>query len=449
MTKTKVKTKKNSIAQLTMSVMLAMFLSIGVALPAYAVDDLLGAIQGTEESPAQAAITKVLELPTGTDVPNATFRFKVEGIEFNGSSSNEIHKNMPTIGNGYGYVEINISDTADLIRKDDGKGTTRVYLESQSLFKDVEWPGTGTYTYRIQEVNNTYECQKSEPVEHMFYSDGEYKIQVFVDRASDGTLYVKYLSDTVTKVDSPKQVKYEKVDPTPGGNPNIDGDYSKMIFTNNYYKDNTPSQPDPVSKSALKISKQVTGELADPAKYFDFEVMVANPATIVNAKKVYKAYVVDEKGIVSKLNPGQAPATKIKNDGTNDYIEFTTAITEKIQLKHGQSLSFVDLPVGSTFSVKEVSPQNYIASLEAKINGEVKESKISAALGGSLGLDKSKAWYVGENGATVDFTNTFRTVAPMGIAVDNLPYIAIAVLSLVALAGFIVTRVRKKVSCGA
>ncbi|MCL1847732.1 MAG: hypothetical protein FWF91_07210 [Coriobacteriia bacterium] len=430
--------KKKPFSKLLASVVLTMLLSFGFMLPAFAADSN-GAIVGDETNPAEAAITKVLELPVGTSTPNASFEFLVTPVAVDGSTDKADLDKMPVIGTD-GKVTIDLSaGTQEAVNG----GVKQVSKESADLFENVKWTHTGVYTYRITEVKDTYTLSTSNPIEQMTYSDAEYDVTVFVSRAADGTLYVKYIGTVVVTPGAPGQEEGEKVDPTPGGDPDLEGDYSKMIFTNNYLLINTPEKPDPITDGVLVISKAVAGgELADPGQYFDFDVTVFNPETVVDPTKTYKAYVVDAKGIVSAIPAGQAPADTIKNDGANDYIEFTTAELAKIQLKDGQSLSFIDLPVGSSFTVMEIDPKNYTASYTLTIDGKSVETVTAPAAGASLGL--SKPVYTGEKENSTAFTNTYRDVTPMGIAVDNLPYLVLIGIALLGLAGFIAAKARKK-----
>jgi len=431
--------KKKALAKLTVSVVLAMILSISLALPAVAAEGPGGSIEGTEAHPAEAAITKVLELPVGTPTPQASFEFLVSPVEVDGCSERVDLDGMPVIGTN-GRVTIDLSTGS---QESISGGVKQVYKESISLFAGINWTHTGVYTYRITEVEDTYACSTSEPIEHMTYSPGEYKITVFVDRASDGTFYAKYIGTMVVVPGAPDQEGGDKVDPTPGGDPSVEGDYSQLIFTNNYYVINTPDNPDPTNDGVLRISKTVTGgALADHGQYFDFDITISNPETLIDPTRVYKAYVVDGRGVVSPIPAAQAPAGAINNDGLYDYIEFTTAALTRIQLKDGQSLSFVDLPIGSLFEAREVDPRNYTASLVLKVNNVIEESKTAGALGASLGL--AKPAYVGEEENSLAFTNSYREVTPMGIAVDDLPYIIVAALALLSLAALITTKARRK-----
>ena len=436
---TKTKKKKYSLAKLLTSVVMAMLLSIGFAQPAFAASGPNGSIEGDAEHPAEAAITKVLEIPTGTNVPAASFEFLVAPFDVDGSSASADLATAPVVGNG-GKVTIDLSTDAEQAIEG---GITKVYKESDSLFVGITWPHTGVYTYKVTEVPDTYNCSTSIPIEEMTYSEGEYLISVYVDRADDGTLYARYIGTVVVTPGAPGQAGNDKVDPTPGGDPSVATEYSQMIFTNSYLKINAPDKPNPITDGVLIISKTVKQEgLADPDQYFDFDVTITSPETIADSNRVYKAYVVDANGIVKTIPAGQAPAGSIKSDSTNDYIEFASGATLPIQLKDGQYLSFIDLPVGSGFDVTEIDPRNYTASYVVTVNGLAKETATAGSVGASLGF--SKPFSIGEAANSAAFNNSYREVTPTGIAVDNLPYIVIIALALSSLVGFVVFRARKK-----
>ena len=432
-----VTTKKAPLSKLLSSTVLALVLALGSALPVFAAGGPNGSVEGTADNPAAAAITKILEMPVGTDTPKASFQFEVTPIEVDGSIDQTDLDAMPVIGTN-GLVTIDLSTGATEVSED---GLKQVYKESLSLFEGVNWTHTGVYTYSITEVDDTYACSTSDPIEQMSYSGAVYQVSVYVDRADDGTLYARYIGALVVVPDTDSTEPGDKVDPTPGGDPSVNNDYSKMIFTNSYLKTNAPDNPDPTTDSVLIISKAVNGgALADPDEYFDFDIIITNAVTITDANKTYKAYIVDANGIVSPIPGNQAPSGAIKFDGTNDYIEFTTAQMARIQLKDGQQLSFVDLPVGTMFDVEEVNPKNYTASYVLTIDGAIKEAIDASAAGQSLGL--SEPSYTGEGDNRAAFTNTYRDVTPMGIAVDNLPYIIMALIALLGLAGYVTSKTR-------
>jgi len=421
-----------------MSVVLAMALTFSLASAAFAAPGPNGPIKGDEKHPAEAAITKILELPVDTQTPAASFEFTVTPYEVDGSQLADDLTAMPEIGVN-GKITIGLSAT---VTEETSNGIKRIIMESDNIFKGITWTHTGEYKYRVTEIPDTYTCNTSNPIEYMSYSKAEYEVGAYVNRGSDGSFYVEYVSAVVITPGAPGQKGDEKVDPTPGGDPDIEGDYSQMIFINSYLKIATPENPDPATDAVLTISKTVTGgELADHEEYFNFDVTIASPEIAANPTKTHRAYVVDAQGIVSPLPATQAPAGTIKSDGTYDYIEFTSETAARIQLKDGQKLSFIDLPVGSSFTVQEVNPKNYTPSYDLKINGEFVEGK-DAAAGMTLGL--SKTYHLGEKENSVAYTNTYREVTPMGIAVDNLPYLVMAALALLGLIAFVAVRAHRK-----
>ena len=429
--------KKFHPAMFLQTVIISMILSLSFATPAFGApagneSGFDGSVQGTEDNPAEAAITKVLEIPAGTPAPDAQFVFTVEAYELNGSHDKKDVATMPTVGDD-GTVTIDLSDDAYV---ETGDTVVRIMKESDSLFSDVAWTHTGVYTYKVTEQKNTYECSDSKPIEYMSYSEGVYLLSVYVNRSSSGNLFVEYIEAIIDTPDNDSQDGDEtaKVDPTPGGE-DAEGDFSKLVFTNSYYVVNTPDTPDPTSDGVLTISVELDGDLADPFEYFNFDVVVSNPATIVDPSRVYTAYVVDANGIVAKLAAGQAPAGTVFSDGTNDYIEFTTGTPLRIQLKEGQVLTFIDLPIGSAFHVEVVNPKNYTARYVVTINGDEVEKHSAEAAGDSLGF--TQHFLTGETANSVVFTHTYRDINPMGIAIDDLPYLMLLGVALLGLSSFI------------
>jgi len=123
-------------------------------------------------------------------------------------------------------------------------------------------------------------------------------------------------------------------------------------------------------------------------------------------------------------------------------------------LRHGQRLVFVQLPTGTTYTVTEFYLADYtqraskiIGAPPAVISPEV-DGFVSGGTGNvdltvdgivSQGTDSGNI--VQENAVIVE--NHRQSFEPMGVFLDNLPFIGLIVLAVGALTGFVVLKVRK------
>lgn len=402
-----------------------------------------GPAVGNESSPAQAAITKLFKMPAGTDTPTADFTFSFEKVSVNNDDSAEDLADMPAIADKV------ISYTAADAGTADAANVKSVPKESGNIVDGVVWPHAGVYVYNLSETANTYTITDTFK-EQMSYSPGVYEISVYVQEGTNGYYVYAVSAKIVTKDNQDQGEAGEKVDVTPGGDSEVDGDYSALLFTNTYVKNNgtdNPTKPgnptdptDLLAKNTMSVSKTVAGAFGDKAKYFAYDVTVKAPAisgaSMINA---HKAYIVEENVIVNDIAANSASTEKDANGVS--FIKFVSEASQTINLKHGQKLVFADLYVGSTFNVSEAATQGYTPSYIITQNG-ASDASVAADESKALGMDQARI--VGEAKNAADFTNTFRNVTPTGISVDNLPFIALIVIAIGALAAYVVFKTRRR-----
>jgi hypothetical protein len=413
------------------SIALAMILCLALALPALA-DDPLPPIDwpaGTEDAPAEAAFTKILQMGKGTTTPDATFDFLFTPISVNGV--NYDGANMPKIGNEQDILSLSFDAT------DTGTTTTDkklVIKQSDNFLEGLPWLNAGVYIYKVKEVSTDF---KDTDQATMTLSNAEYDLYVYVENGKDG-LYVYLVGALITVIDTEDGGKVgKKVDPTPDGDKTIDGDYSKMIFTN-YYLKTTTEEPDPFDEGAFFISKTVAEQFADESKYFEFKITVSSPA-IPTASNTYKAYVVDDKDQVVTSDANFKGT--LETDDFGNYIEFTADTELEVYLKHGQKLVFVDMYVGGSFTVTETGNADYTPTCTLyalDFNNVV----ISGPANGPLTAPETGVATLGEAANSAAFKNTYKSVTPTGISVDNLPYFIMIAMALLALTGFVFVKTR-------
>jgi len=392
--------------KLMASFAMVMILCFCIALPAAAAEPE----PGTYADPAKAAITKMLSMPVGTKTPNAKFIFDFEPKTVEGEKYDDAKKNMPKLG----PIEVEFSGSELGIALTDGIKT--VWVQSKNIVANVTWPNGGEYIYLLKERPGTYDAADGIK-EWMNYSKAVYEIRVVVDTTADGKTYVAYIFATRKATDDEKNAD-EKVSTEPGNGATT---YSNLTFVNSYAKTNGGGTANP-EKTALDISKVVTGLGANQSKYFDFSVTVTKP------KVAFENETPEYKGLI--IGPDTTP---------NSFITFKSGESKDIKLKHGQTLVFVDLPVGSSFTVKELAAAEYKAGYTLKLDGKTMEGKSNEEVNLDLLISSQ---YIGEGANIAAFTNTRTGVTPTGIIVDNLPYITMIALAVLALMSYAAIRFR-------
>ncbi|MCL1897130.1 MAG: hypothetical protein FWG03_11395 [Clostridiales bacterium] len=434
---------------------IALVLCLGCVAPAFAALDENGALKGTEANPAQAAITKILQMPKGTATPTASFVFEVEAISVDGDETAGAVATMPTIG------DITLGFTAAKTGSTDN-GVKRVVAESPDIFADISkpFPHAGVYKYEITEkekTNTAIDANKDH--EDLTYSPAKYTLMVYVNNKTapaTGT-YIYAIGTYITVIDNDEQEEGDKIDPTPL-KPDVSGDYSKMIFTNTYVKTNGPTdpeKPDPTKDSTLNVSKTVTGSFGNKELYFDFSLTVTAPSLVYDptdltaTAPVYKAYVVDADGtIVSTddlLDYNKVTAAD-EDDNDNAYIEFISGAAKTFSLKHGQKLVFIDTPVGTSYDVEETKAAGYIPNVSVIYNGKTpvvtnnNKDDIDFGVTGEL---VGEATTNGKLANSADFINERKDVSLTGLSFSDLPFIGMIILAVGAIAAYIVAKSRK------
>lgn len=259
-------------------------------------------------------------------------------------------------------------------------GTTEQGIKTVSKNSNISFgtfPHAGEYVYTVTETQET-----TEGVE---YSTDTYTLRVYVKNSDNGPV----IRDMTAERETSNGTDTNKV--------------SEMKFTNTYRKN-----------ASLEITKHTEGELADKTKDFEFTITITPSKTEKNPDSY-----------TGKI--GEKEVTVKKDQATT------------FQLRDGETLRFDSLPAGTRYVVTETAaPDGYTPSVTVKENGidTVKETAASEAEGISS-ADAQATNLVGEGENSVTFTNTYKNVPLTGIFMNNLPFvivIGIAVLALGALA---------------
>jgi len=363
-----------------------------------------GAIVAPDENtPVQASITKVLRMPVGTITPNATFEFLAQSVSVDGDTA----RTAPALNN----LSV-VFSPADIASEAPVNNIISIEKETGNIFAGVVFPHAGIFVYNVTEVPNTNTAIDESIHEWLSYSQAQFTLTVYVaNNAAGNGLYVQAVVISYESEDDDGQDVEIKV-----------GD---MTFTNHFVRTNgavDPDDPDPTdpNESTLSVSKTVAGDFASQAQYFDFSINLDVPDLGQPIPAYFRAYVVENDAVVADLMVSTSAATQFS-------------------LRHGQRLVFVDTPVGTSYAVQEAAAVHYIPSFIVTTNGVLGEN-VTGTISEPLGTGTQ---FVGELANSADFTNTRDFVTPMGLNLNNLPFIGLIVLAVAALAIFLVVKTRK------
>lgn len=242
----------------------------------------------------------------------------------------------------------------------------------------------GTWPHAGEYVYTVAETQESMP--NVTYDTSSYTLRVYVINGTKGLEIEKITAQGAT------------------------GKTDKILFTNTYAKND----------ATLTIEKKTTGTYADKTKEFNFEITFTK-------------------------SPMSNQTTFTGNIGS-EPVECTAGTAKPFTLADREQLVFSNLPVGTTYVVKELAASDgytpSVTVLENKTttvtNKTVQETEALDTL-----KENGKNNLVGENENKVTFTNTYKDVAVTGIVMNNLPFILLVAVAIVAFVSLAVIKRRR------
>ena len=242
----------------------------------------------------------------------------------------------------------------------------------------------GTWPHAGEYVYTVAETQESMP--NVTYDTSSYTLRVYVINGTKGLEIEKITAQGAT------------------------GKTDKILFTNTYAKND----------ATLTIEKNTTGTYADKTKEFNFEITFTK-------------------------SPMSNQTTFTGNIGS-EPVECTAGTAKPFTLADREQLVFSNLPVGTTYVVKELAASDgytpSVTVLENKTttvtNKTVQETEALDTL-----KENGKNNLVGENENKVTFTNTYKDVAVTGIVMNNLPFILLVAVAIVAFVSLAVIKRRR------
>ena len=259
------------------------------------------------------------------------------------------------------------------------KGEKYVLEGNTTISFTGDWKHAGEYVYTVTE-------SKENPISNVTYDNTSYTLRVYVINGTNGL--------EIEKITAEK----------------ANGKTNKILFTNTYAKND----------ATLTIEKNTTGTYADKTKEFNFEITFT------------KSPMSDQTTFAGKI--GSKP------------VECTAGTAKPFTLADGEQLVFHNLPVGTTYVVKELEASDgYTPSVTVVenqtttvANKTVQETEALDTL-----KENGKNNLVGENENKVTFTNTYKDVAVTGIVMNNLPFILLVAVAIVAFVSLAVVKRRR------
>ncbi|MDD3369873.1 MAG: hypothetical protein PHP50_13505 [Lachnospiraceae bacterium] len=392
--------KMKSLFTKVLGMAMALGLVMGTGVPVMAAGEVM---EGTEAAPADAYLTKELQVAEGVTVPSATFSFKFEQVREDGGAPTA---EMPAI------TDKNISYTNADTAVPDASGLKKIKKISGKILDGVTFTHAGEYEYKVTEVQTITGHTLDADNETMQFSKAEYKMRVIVNNKADGSgVYVKYV--VVDRVlNDAGTAEAAKV------NPGDEVTANTFMFTNVFTREGSLLD----GKNPLEINKTVTGAAGDKTKEFDFSLTLTKSPT--------------ESATVTEY-----PAVITRADGTTENVTVPVGAAFTFKLKHGDTLSFGNtttypgtLPAGTRYTVTETGVNGYTTSAKVKENGGTETTIDNVTVTNKL---------VGDHENYAKYTNDKSVTPPTGIIINNLPFILLIGFAMGAFALFIVAKRRR------
>ena len=251
------------------------------------------------------------------------------------------------------------------------------------------WPHVGEYVYTVTETQDP-----ANKVENVTYDSSEYTLRVYVVNKNDN-------------------LEVEKITAEKAGTKT-----AKILFKNTYAK----------KDATLIIEKNTTGTYANKTQQFDF--------TIVFTKSPTESTLGEFNGTITRKG-NNTPEPVTTNNGSYNF-----------KLADGDKLQFTDLPVGTTYVVKELAAKDGYTPSVTVIENDTTTVRDRTAVQEAEALDTFKQDgtknLVGEHENRVTFTNTHQGgVVPTGILMNNLPFILLVAVAIVAFVSLAVIKRRR------
>ncbi|MCL2405206.1 MAG: hypothetical protein FWC92_06635 [Defluviitaleaceae bacterium] len=240
-----------------------------------------------------------------------------------------------------------------------------------------------------------------------------------------------------------------------------------MEFVNRYVRTVDPPEGpgpyDPSDASSLYISNTVTGD-GNPNHPYEFTIAITTPPLLPDAPTTFRAYLMMN-GVVVTPQPynfldsagnanGVVFVPQDPGADPNSYMDHLVLdLNATFFLRHGQSLHFVEVPIGSTFNLTVTNIEDYTQTAivqQGNVVGNEDNSNIAANVTNSPATNTDNVTVTGGlvsnitvNTNAVRVTHNYELQAPMGVFLNNLPFVGLIALAGVALTGFVTLKVRK------
>lgn len=343
---------------------------------------------------AALGLTKTLQAPDGTTLPQASFDFEFTPVQVQLTDTPVLINSrpvteVPSITNQTLALNMSTLETNSATNTVTVTGS----IDLMTLVEGLNFPGGGVYAWNVRELSG------SSGVTGMSYDDSRFQIRVTVDRYGDPVA-----------IDVLELVYAE-------GQWQAGAKLNDMNFVNTL-----------VTSAGFEISKTIPptedNAIANLETDFNFTLSLTQHA----------------------LAPLDFPLTaQVVHSDTGDALVpprtvTITGPTTEFTLRHGQTLRLPTLPAGTIFNVTEAAHDSFTPGVDVIIGAELAHSA-EGTRNTALATGNHSLSDAGRNAA--EFENNTSTVPMTGLIIDNAAWIAIA-LAIIALVASTIAKSRRR-----
>lgn len=342
--------------------------------------------------------SKILHLPEGTSIPDVSFAFRFTPVQVSLQATPSVNSvpasDVPAI-----TPDPTISINPGTAVTNNGIITVVGILPNslQEIIGGLNFPAGGVYVWEVHEVEGSSGVNTPPTSSVMTYDPARFQIRAHVDR--DGNVAVIEIVELIPGEETGSFTTGEKLE--------------YLTFVNTYR---------PIGDGVLEISKTIpvtsdTGQHANLTTLFDFTLSLEEHQLMPIAFPL--------EGVV--LNRADAIVRTVNISGLNTSF----------QLADGERLLIVDLPAGTIFSVLEDAHPEFSPEVEVILGSGASHA---ASSGQGTSLSTGDHLLSDEGTSTAAFTNTHHPVHILGLLLDAMPFIAVAVFATVVAALLVTSR---------
>lgn len=201
----------------------------------------------------------------------------------------------------------------------------------------------------------------------------------------------------------------------------------------------------------VALEKKVEGDLVSLSDEYDFTVVFTFPSSVTS--------VPSSAGGAAATGYEYTGITYTVTDSSGTISTGTaTGSSVSVSLKAGETVTFSNLPAGTTYTVTESVPSGFVATAEVTEQGteyktdgtdvQVSSGQAQVMRSGSSSFDENLLAGEMNSGVAqnkVVYTNTETDVSITGLIIDNLPFIALMGVGIVGLVYIALNKKRKSI----